>query len=143
MKSIKTFYIGLAVALLSTVQFFLTYSPFRLIGIAVGFFFIVFGWKIGWTRYKKLNAVIGHIAITIGCLVSAYAIYQLPFLKSPPSFAEVIDMPLFWGLFTIFGGYCMITHSYCSCVIKMHDSINSGNEIHNSDCNTKCPHAND
>ncbi|MCX6272223.1 MAG: hypothetical protein NTU44_13590 [Bacteroidetes bacterium] len=128
MKAIKTFYIGLAVALINTVQFFISYSPLRLIGIAVGLFFIVFGWKIGWTRNKKFTAVLGHIAVTVGCLLSAYAVYQIPFIKSPPSFAEVLDMPLFWGIFTISGGYCMITHSYCSCAISMHDRINCRKE---------------
>jgi hypothetical protein len=124
MKAIKTFYIGLAVALLCTVQFILSHSPVRLIGMAVGIFFIFFGWKIGWTRNRNLTTLLGHLAVASGCLVSAYAIYQIPFLKMPPTIIGVIDMPLFWGLFTIFGGYCMITHGYCSCTIKMHEDCN-------------------
>jgi len=124
MKAIKTFYIGLAVSIINTVQFILTFSPTRLIGIAVGIFFIVFGWKIGWTKHKYFTTLLGHIAVTVGCLISAYAVYQIPFIKSPPRLVEVLDMPLFWGLFTVFGGYCMITHGYCSCAIKMHEGIN-------------------
>jgi len=124
MKAIKTFYIGLAVTLINTVQFFISFSPLRLIGIAVGLFFIVFGWKIGWTRNKNFTTVVGHIALIAGCLITAYALYQIPFLKSPPTLFEVLDMPLFWGIFTIFGGYCMITHGYCSCAIRMHEGIN-------------------
>lgn len=121
MKAAKTFYIGLVVAIINTVQFFLTSSPVRITGIAVGLFFVAFGWKIGWTKYRGFTVLLGHIAITVGSLLSAYAIYQIPFLKTPPAFLEVLDMPLFWGIFTIFGGYCMITHGYCSCVINSHE----------------------
>ncbi len=128
MKAAKTFYIGLAVTILSIIQFFQDFSSFRLIGVAVGLFFIVFGWKIGWTRNKKFTALLGHITVFIGCLVCAYAIYQIPFIKNPPSMIEVLDLPLFWGFFTIFGGFCMIKHSYCSCTIKMHDDTNCKNK---------------
>jgi hypothetical protein len=124
MKAVKTFYIGLAVAIINTIQFLFSFSPLRLIGIAVGLFFIIFGWKIGWTGNKNFTTVLGHIAVAVGCLVTAYALYQIPFLKSPPTFIEVLDMPLFWGIFTIFGGFCMITHGYCSCAIRMHEGIN-------------------
>jgi hypothetical protein len=131
MKAIKTFYIGLAVALLCTVQFILSHSPVRLIGISTGLFLIFFGWKIGWTKNRYFTIMLGHLAVIIGCLVSAYAIYQIPFLKMPPTIIEVIDMPLFWGLFTIFGGFCMITHGYCSCSIKMHEECN---HLKNENC---------
>jgi hypothetical protein len=134
-KAIKTFYIGLAVMLLCSVQFLFSFAPVRLIGIAVGLFFMIFGWKIGWTGNKKITALIGHIALTVGCLVSAYAAYQIPFIKTPPSIIEIFDMPLFWGLFTIFGGYCMITHSYCSCLIKTHENNNcKKKKCPDSDC---------
>lgn len=119
MKAIKTFWIGVFVALLSVVQFALTLSAARLVGVFVGIFCMILGWKIGWTQYRKFVALLGHIVLTAGCLVTAYAIYQIPFLAAPPTILEVLDLPLFWGLFTIFGGYCMITHSYCSCAIKM------------------------
>jgi hypothetical protein len=132
MKAIKTFYIGLAVAVMSIVQFCLSLSPLRLIGIAIGLFLVIFGWKIGWTRNRKFTTLLGHFAVTAGCLVSAYAVYQIPFLKSPPSIIEVLDLPLFWGIFTIFGGYCMITHGYCSCSIKMHEEINCQKKINDS-----------
>ncbi len=124
MKAAKTFYIGLTVALLCTVQLILSHSLFRLVGVAIGIFLVFFGWKIGWTRNRKFTMLLGHLAVAIGCLVSAYAVYQIPFLKAPPTIVQVIDLPLFWGLFTIFGGYCMITHGYCSCSIKMHEDSN-------------------
>jgi len=124
MKAAKTFYIGVVLTLLYAVQFILSFSLLRLAGVAVGVFFIVIGWKVGWTRYKNFTTWFGHIALIAGCLITAYAIYQIPFLKSPPTFGEILEMPLFWGFFIIFGGYCMITHGYCSCAIKMHEGIN-------------------
>jgi hypothetical protein len=120
MKAVKTFLIGLIVTLLSLVQFALSFSPVRLIGVAVGVFFIIYGWKIGWTHYRNFTVIIGHIAVVAGCLVVAYAVYQLPSLKTAPTILQVMDMPLFWGLFTLWGGNCMITHGYCDCAMNMH-----------------------
>jgi len=124
MKAKITLYIGAIVALLNTVQISISFEPTRFIGIAVGLFFVIWGLKIGWTRYRNLTVIVGHIAVTIGSLVTAYAIYQIPFIDVAPSVIEVLDFPLFWGIFTIWGGNCMITHAYCSCAIKMHDKNN-------------------
>lgn len=124
MKAIKTFYIGLFVTILSTIQLILSQDPIRFIGISIGLFFIIFGWKIGWTTHKKFTLLLGHFTLTLGCLLTAYAAYQIPFLENPPTFLEVLDLPLFWGIFTIFGGYCMITHGYCSCAIRCHEKNN-------------------
>lgn len=128
MKAKITFFIGIGVTILSLIQFIFTFAPVRIVGMAVGVFFIIFGWKIGWVKYKKFTVLLGHLALTTGCLVTAYALYQIPFLKAPPGILEVIDLPLFWGLFTMYGGYCMITHSYCSCAINMH-VINNPEEV--------------
>lgn len=136
MKAKITFYIGVFVALLSLVQIIVSYEPSRFIGIVVGFFFIFWGWKVGWTQYRNVSIIVGHIAITIGSLVSAYALYQIPFLPTAPSIVEVLDLPLFWGIFTIFGGNCMVKHGSCSCVIKLHDKNNIVN------CTTICEHEN-
>jgi hypothetical protein len=127
MKAKITFYIGVVVTLINSVQIIISYDPFRFIGIAVGLFFIFWGWKVGWTQYKNVTMIVGHIAITIGSLVTAYALYQIPFLPAAPSFVEVLDLPLFWGIFTIWGGNCMITHGFCSCAIKMHNKNNNIN----------------
>lgn len=125
MKARITFYIGVIVALLSIIQFFLSYEPIRFIGIAVGLFFIFLGLKVGWTHNRNLSVIIGHITLTVGSIVTAYAIYQIPFLEVAPSFIEVLDLPLFWGIFITWGGHCMITHGYCSCAIKMHEMNNT------------------
>ncbi len=121
MRAIRTFFIGVAVFLLSVVQLILTGNPARIIGIAIGLFFAVFGWKIGWTRHRNFTAILGHFAFVAGCLVTAYSLYQLPFLPAPPTILQTLDLPLFWGLFTVGGGFCMITHGYCGCAIKMHE----------------------
>lgn len=122
MRAKKTVYIGGAVFLLSVIQFLAGFDPVRIPGMAIGLFLVLFGWKIGWTRYRNFTVLLGHFAITAGCLVTAYGVYQLPFFKSPPTILETLDLPLFWGLFTIFGGYCMITHSYCACAARMHEA---------------------
>ncbi len=125
MKARITFYIGVIVALLNIIQIILSYESIRFIGIAVGLFFVFWGLKVGWRQNRNLSVIVGHIAITIGSIVTAYAIYQVPFLKVAPSYIDVLDLPLFWGIFTIWGGNCMITHGYCSCSIKMHDLNNT------------------
>ncbi len=128
MKARITFYIGVIVTILNTFQIIISYEPVRFIGIAVGLFFIIWGLKIGWTQNRNLTIIVGHVAITIGSIVTAYALYQIPFLKVAPTFIDVLDMPLFWGIFTIWGGNCMITHGYCSCAMKLHD-LNTAKKI--------------
>ena len=121
LKAPISFFIGVAVAALCAVQLVLSRSPVRLSGILIGLFLIILGWKIGWTQYRRFTVLMGHLFLTAGCLVVAYGAYQIPFLDKPPSLAGVLDLPLFWGLFCIFGGFCMITHGHCSCTVKMHD----------------------
>ncbi|HPM12551.1 MAG TPA: hypothetical protein PK734_03565 [Bacteroidales bacterium] len=126
MKAKITFYIGLAVTLLSLTQMIILFEYIRFLGIATGLFFMLWGYSIGWTINRNLTIIVGHIAITIGCLTIAYGIYQIPFLTHAPSIVEVLDLPLFWGIFTTWGGNCMITHGYCNCAIKMHEKNNQG-----------------
>jgi hypothetical protein len=121
MRAPITFAIGLAVALLGTGQFLFDHSPIRLLTVVLGLFFLVFGWLVGWTRFRGFTILLGHLAITAGCLVTAYAIYQIPGMKTAPTLLEVLDLPLFWGLFTLFGGVCMIQHGSCACCIRRHD----------------------
>ena len=121
MKARITFYIGIIVAVLSTVQILLNFEPIRFLGIGLGLFLAVIGLKIGWTNYKNFTVILGHIAVTIGSITIAYSIYQIPFINEAPTFIEVLDLPLFWGIFTVWGGNCMIKHAYCNCTIKMHE----------------------
>lgn len=130
MKAPITFSIGLAVATLSAVQFILVPDPVRLIGLSVGIFFLSFGWLVGWTRHRGFTLILGHVAVTLGCLVGAWACYQLPFLTKAPSLLEVLDLPLFWGMFTLLGGVCMINHGTCACCIRQHERRNLKNADH-------------
>ncbi len=125
LKARITFYIGVVVALLNVLQLIVSYDAIRFVGIGIGLFFIFWGLKVGWTRNRNLTVIVGHLALTIGCIVTAYAIYQIPFLEMAPSYTEVLDLPLFWGFFIIWGGNCMITHGYCACAARMHDFNNS------------------
>lgn len=125
MKAPITFFIGLGVAVLSIVQLVLMPSPVRWVGLAIGVFFMIFGGVVGWTRHRGFTVALGHFALTAGLLVSAWAFYQLPFLKVAPTFIEVLDLPLFWGLFTTAGGFCMINHGTCACCIRQHEARRS------------------
>ncbi len=124
LKARITFMIGLLVAMLFTVKMAINPSFTKIPGIAIGIFLLIFGWKIGWTTYKRFTILLGHFAITGGCLATAYAIYNIPFLDKPPLLAEVLDFPLFWGLLSIFGGVCMISHGNCNCTIAAHNKVN-------------------
>jgi hypothetical protein len=124
LKAKITFFIGLFVLVISSVQLGLSHSLFRLTGVAVGLFFMVWGWKIGWTTHKRLTALIGHLAIVVGCVTIAYGLYQIPFMQKQPNLIQIVDLPIFWGLFILFGGQCMITHGYCNCCVRMHNKSN-------------------
>lgn len=58
--------------------------------------------------------VFGHICIAMGCFLTTWGIYLLPY--SQPKLEHIIFRPLFWGLFSIFGGICAIYHGFCRCV---------------------------
>ncbi|MBN2745705.1 MAG: hypothetical protein JXR34_03190 [Bacteroidales bacterium] len=121
MKAPITFYIGIVVTMLNGYYLMISIESSRIIGLIIGLFFVVWGWKIGWTKHRNLTLIVGHFAMTIGSLVVAWSIYQIPFLSKAPTLLETLDMPLFWGIFAIWGGFCMITHGYCNCAIKTHD----------------------
>jgi len=63
---------------------------------------------------KKERAILGHFFIVLGCFLFTWGIYLLP--VSEPTFISILTRPLFWGLFSIFGGICAILHSYCKCI---------------------------
>lgn len=63
---------------------------------------------------KKNFAIFGHFCIIAGCYLVTWGIYLLP--VSEPNFMGILKKPLFWGLFSIFGGICANAHSYCKCI---------------------------
>ncbi len=122
MKAKITFFVGSAVLLLGLTQLALTQEPIRAFTVAVGAFFMLWGWKIGWTRHRGLTLWLGHAALVAGVWATVHGATRLPFLQRPPTWLEILDLPLFWGLFTILGGMCMIRHGHCACCVASHEA---------------------
>ncbi|MEW6047408.1 MAG: hypothetical protein AB1609_13160 [Bacillota bacterium] len=67
-------------------------------------------------RYPaRAFAIFGHLSIVLGRYLFTWGIYLLP--VSSPTPADILTKPLFWGLFSIFGGICANVHSRCRCVM--------------------------
>lgn len=64
---------------------------------------------------RRAFAIFGHLGIVVGCYLFTWGIYLLP--SSSPTPIGIFTRPLFWGLFSIFGGICALVHSRCRCVI--------------------------
>lgn len=62
----------------------------------------------------KWLALFGHACVVGGCYLVAWGIYLLP--VSSPTPLGILSRPLFWGLFSIFGGICANMHSSCRCL---------------------------
>lgn len=63
---------------------------------------------------RTATILLGHACIAAGCALTAWGLYLLP--HSSPTWQHVLLRPLFWGLFSIFGGVCAIFHGFCGCV---------------------------
>jgi hypothetical protein len=79
---------------------------------AVGLSLIYLGYKPG----RTAMIIFGHIFVVVGCFLVTWGIYLLPY--SEPKLAHIFGRPLFWGLFSIFGGICATYHGFCRCVSK-------------------------
>jgi hypothetical protein len=67
------------------------------------------------TRAGRL--VFGHLCVVAGCYLVTWGIYLLP--QSSAEFSHILwGRPLFWGLFSIFGGICAIYHAFCRCIAQ-------------------------
>jgi len=77
---------------------------------AIGLSLIGLGFRPG----RASMVVFGHTCIFMGCLLTTWGIYLLP--SSQPTLTHIFFRPLFWGLFSIFGGICAIYHGFCRCV---------------------------
>lgn len=69
---------------------------------------------LGVKRDRTAQIVFGHFTIIIGCFYVTWGIYLLPY--SEPTFGNIVGKPLFWGLFSIFGGICANFHGFCRCL---------------------------
>jgi hypothetical protein len=83
-------------------------SPSGLIGLAL----IYSGWK----RNRTATVIFGHSLIVVGAYLITWGLYLLP--VSSPTFTGIIFKPLFWGIFSLFGGLCANYHAFCACVIN-------------------------
>jgi len=65
-------------------------------------------------RTRATIIIFGHTAIIVGCYLVAWGVYLVP--QCRPVFRDIVAMPLFWGLFSIFGGICANFHGFCCCI---------------------------
>lgn len=87
-----------------------TSNPATFIPLAIGLALVA----AAFWRSRRATVLLGHVIVTCGCYLITYGIYLLPYAKPDP--AHILGMPLFWGLFCLFGGICAIYHGFCSCV---------------------------
>jgi len=85
-------------------------NPAKFIPLFIGLSLVYLGWRGG----RRATVLMGHIIVVCGCFLITYGIYLLPYAK--PDLEHILKMPLFWGLFCLFGGICAIYHGFCRCV---------------------------
>lgn len=91
--------------------FFLTRNkqPLCLIPCIVGASLLYIGYRPG----RVSTIVFGHVCVVVGCYLVTWGVYLLPYCE--PTLAHIFGRPLFWGLFSIFGGICALYHGFCRC----------------------------
>ena len=110
-KSPISFILGILLAAFGAWGIIASENPAKFIPLVIGLSLISLGWRGG----RQPTIIIGHIIVTSGCFLITYGIYLLPHAK--PDLAHILGLPLFWGLFCLFGGICAIYHGFCNCVI--------------------------
>ena len=69
---------------------------------------------LGWRGGRVPLIIFGHACIVVGCLLITWGMYLLPY--SQPTLLHTFTRPLFWGLFSVFGGFCANFHAFCRCM---------------------------
>ena len=80
---------------------------------------ILFGaslFLVGLSKNRTTVLVFGHACIVVGCMLVTWVIYLIP--HSKPDLLHIFARPLFWGLFSIFGGICANYHGFCKCIVN-------------------------
>ncbi len=77
---------------------------------------------IGLKPGRNSTLIFGHLLVVTGCILITWGIYLLP--HSKPIIEHIFFRPLFWGLFSIFGGICAIFHGFCRCIQRV-ENLNS------------------
>ncbi len=91
-------------------------------GITGGVIPLVIGCSLAYLGFRggpKGLVVFGHACIVVGCYLTAWGVRLAMVEGSAPNWLQVLGSPLFWGLFSIFGGICANFHAFCGCVQKM------------------------
>ena len=78
--------------------------------LMIGLTLVYLGYRPG----RGALILFGHACIVAGCLFVTWGVYLLP--HSEAILSHILGRPLFWGLFSIFGGICAIQHGSCRCI---------------------------
>ena len=109
-KGIVAFLLGVVLTALGVFGFVAGSAMGGVIPLLIGLTLIYLGWRGG----RIAMIIFGHACIVVGCLMITWGIYLLP--GSEPTLLGVITRPLFWGLFSLFGGICANYHGFCQCI---------------------------
>lgn len=109
-RSIVTVILGVLLAIFGIVTLIMYPNPGSIIPLLIGVALAYLGWRGGRTGL----IVFGHTCIILGCFLITWGIYVLPYSK--PILPHIFGRPLFWGLFSLFGGICANFHGFCQCM---------------------------
>lgn len=116
---IITLVLGIGLLVYSAVHFVQGYILWAAIKLIIGAGLI----KISFIKNRCGQIIFGHLVIVAGCMLVTAGIYYVPMIaesiklnNGEISILYIFAMPLFWGLFSIFGGICAIYHGFCKCV---------------------------
>lgn len=109
-KSLVNFVLGIALIIFGIALIIITVTFSGIIPLLIGCSLCY----IGWSRSRIATLVFGHTVIVVGCFLITWGIYLLPYSK--PILSHILGRPLFWGLFSLFGGICAIYHGFCQCI---------------------------
>ena len=101
-KKPVSFIIGIILILLGFFFFIAARSVKGIIPFSIGCSLVYMGVNPG----RKATLLFGHILVIVGCMLVTWGLYLLPYCE--PTVFYIILRPLFWGLFSIFGGICAI-----------------------------------
>jgi hypothetical protein len=111
-KNLIVAILGLVLFVMGLYIFSVNRYPVCLVPCVIGASLIYLGYRPGRTAL----ILFGHVCVIVGCFLTTLGIYLVP--HSEPTITHVFIRPLFWGLFSIFGGICAIYHGFCRCVSK-------------------------
>jgi len=106
-----SFVMGVLLIALAVVFFIQFKNAKGIIPLSIGCSLIYIALKPG----RVATLVFGHTLVVVGCMLVTWGLYLLP--HSEPVLLHIFFRPLFWGLFSIFGGICAIFHGFCRCVM--------------------------